>query len=82
MTNKHIGSHFDDFLADEGVLDEVTAVAIKRVLAAQTSYKQALAEVSRLVDLDPAAGTPEGDKLQVLTSLVEAYEAAQYPTQP
>ncbi len=27
----HTGSNFDSFLAEEGILDEVTAVAIKRV---------------------------------------------------
>lgn len=30
-----IGSSFDDFLADEGILQEVTEAAIKRVLARQ-----------------------------------------------
>jgi predicted XRE-type DNA-binding protein len=33
--NPHTGSSFDDFLADEGILEECTAVAIKRVLARQ-----------------------------------------------
>ena len=31
--NKHIGSNFDDFLAEEGLLAEAEAVAIKRVVA-------------------------------------------------
>lgn len=42
-------------------------------------YKQALAEVSRLVDLDPEMGTPNGDKLQALAASVETYEALHYP---
>ena len=33
--NKHIGSSFDDFLEDEAILEEVSAVAIKRVVAWQ-----------------------------------------------
>ncbi len=33
--NRHIGSDFDDFLRDEGLLADVQAVAIKRVLALQ-----------------------------------------------
>jgi DNA-binding phage protein len=33
--NLHIGSDFDDFLKEEGVLDEVQAVAVKRVVAYQ-----------------------------------------------
>ena len=31
--NKNIGSSFDDFLEEEGIKEEVTIVAIKRVLA-------------------------------------------------
>lgn len=33
--NPHIGSDFDDFLADEGLLEETTALALKRVIAWQ-----------------------------------------------
>lgn len=33
--NKHIGSSFDDFLAEEGLLADVEAVALKRVIAFQ-----------------------------------------------
>lgn len=33
--NPHIGSNFDDFLEEEGMLEEATAVAIKRVIAWQ-----------------------------------------------
>lgn len=29
MKNPNIGSDFDDFLAQEGMLEEVTAVAVK-----------------------------------------------------
>jgi antitoxin HicB len=38
MTRKkkgRIGSSFDDFLKEEGIYEEVTAVAIKRVIARQ-----------------------------------------------
>ena len=35
MDNKHLGSNFDDFLEEEGILAEVEAVAIKRVIAFQ-----------------------------------------------
>ncbi|XID74309.1 XRE family transcriptional regulator [Alkanindiges sp. WGS2144] len=31
----HVGSSFEDFLQEEGILEDVTAVAIKRVLAWQ-----------------------------------------------
>jgi len=33
--NKHRGSSFDNFLEEEGILEECTAVALKRVLAMQ-----------------------------------------------
>jgi antitoxin HicB len=36
-TNKHFGSDFDDFLADDGQLEAATAVATKRVIAWQIS---------------------------------------------
>ena len=42
-------------------------------------YRAALREVSRLMDLDPDIGTPNGDKLDVLATLVQAYEATHYP---
>lgn len=35
MNKKNIGSDFDEFLAEEGLLEEVEAVAIKRVVAYQ-----------------------------------------------
>ncbi len=35
MNQKNIGSSFDDWLREEGIQDEVTSGAIKRVLARQ-----------------------------------------------
>jgi DNA-binding phage protein len=34
-TNPHLGSSFDSFLEQEGILEEVTARALKRVIARQ-----------------------------------------------
>ncbi|WP_271251754.1 helix-turn-helix domain-containing protein [Pseudanabaena sp. Chao 1811] len=43
MTNNcYLGSSFDDFLEDDGILNEVTEVALKRVLAWQV--EQAMKE--------------------------------------
>jgi antitoxin HicB len=43
MTNNfHLGSSFDDFLEEDGILNEVTEVALKRVLAWQV--EQAMKE--------------------------------------
>ena len=33
--NKHIGSSFDDFLQEEGILAEAEATAVKRIIAHQ-----------------------------------------------
>jgi antitoxin HicB len=38
MNQQHLGSNFDDFLAEEGLLAEAEAVAVKRVLANQIEH--------------------------------------------
>jgi antitoxin HicB len=43
MKAENIGSNFDDFLLEEGLLDEANAVAIKRVIAWQI-YKEMKAQ--------------------------------------
>lgn len=35
MSKKHIGSDFDEFLEEQGVREDITALAIKRVIAWQ-----------------------------------------------
>ena len=35
MNNNHVGTDFDDFLEEEGILAETEAVAVKRVIAFQ-----------------------------------------------
>ena len=42
-------------------------------------YKAALREISRLMADDPVSGTAEGDRLDILATLVQAYEARQFP---
>ena len=44
----------------------------------EADYKAALRTVSKLVDADPAAGTREGDKLDIMATLVAAYEARHF----
>jgi len=39
MKQEHIGSSFDDFLREEGIYEEVTATAVKRVLARQITQE-------------------------------------------
>jgi HTH-type transcriptional regulator / antitoxin HigA len=43
-------------------------------------YEAALIEVERL--WGAKSGTPEGDRLDVLATLIDAYEAAHYPMDP
>ncbi|MBF0342066.1 MAG: helix-turn-helix domain-containing protein [Magnetococcales bacterium] len=40
----------------------------------EQDYDAALAEVERLMDADPDPDTPEGDRLDILTTLIAAYE--------
>lgn len=42
-----IGTNFDDFLAEEGMLDEVNAVAVKRVIAWQIEQTMKAKRVSK-----------------------------------
>ncbi len=83
MAKKNIGSNFDDFLKEEAMLEEVTAVAMKRVIAwqiaqemkAQQMTKTALAKkmhtsraaLNRLLD--------ENDASLTLTTLASAAAA-------
>lgn len=43
----------------------------------EMNYKTALSEIERIMDAEP--DTPEGDRLDVLTTLVEVYEQKYYP---
>jgi predicted XRE-type DNA-binding protein len=83
MAKKNIGSSFDDFLKEEAMLEEVTAVAMKRVISwqiaqemkAQQLTKTALAKrmhtsraaLNRLLD--------ENDSSLTLTTLASAAAA-------
>ena len=45
--NEYIGSSFDDFLREEGLLDEVNAIAAKRVIAWQIAEAMKLSGVTK-----------------------------------
>lgn len=47
MKKQNVGSDFDDFLAQEGMLDEVTAVAVKRVIAWQIEQEMAAQKITK-----------------------------------
>ena len=50
-----------------------------RPIRTRSDYRAALAEVSPLFDREPQRGTPEGDRFDVLVTLIEAYEREHFP---
>ena len=50
-----------------------------RPIHTEDDYKIALREVSADFDSEPAPDTPDGDRFEVLLTLVEAYETKHYP---
>ena len=49
-----------------------------RVIKTTSAYRSYLAEVERLVQLDPQADTPEGERLELLALLVEQFEQRRF----
>ena len=47
MKNKHIGTSFDDFLQEEGLLAEAEATAVKRVIAHQIEKEMEERHISK-----------------------------------
>lgn len=47
MKNQNIGSDFDDFLAEEGMLEEATAMAVKRVIAWQIEQEMSAQKITK-----------------------------------
>lgn len=45
----------------------------------EADYKATLRQISALMASDPAPATPKGDRLDILTTLVQAYEARHWP---
>ncbi|AGL86906.1 MULTISPECIES: helix-turn-helix domain-containing protein [Pseudomonas] len=50
-----------------------------RPIHTDQDYRAALKSVSPLFDNEPQPGTPEGDYFDVMITLIEAYEARQFP---
>ena len=50
-----------------------------RIIKGDEEYRHALAQAEALVAIDPRPGTAEGDRLEVLTLLIEDYETRQFP---
>ena len=47
MNEKNIGSNFDEFLEEEALLDEATAVAVKRVIAWQIAQEMKVQHLTK-----------------------------------
>jgi HTH-type transcriptional regulator/antitoxin HigA len=50
-----------------------------RVLRSQEEYDNAVAEIDRLLNLDPRPSSEEHDRLEILSLLVEDYDAKHNP---
>lgn len=50
-----------------------------RPIHTDQDYRAALQSISPLFDNEPQPGTPEGDYFDVMITLIEAYEARQFP---
>lgn len=50
-----------------------------RPIRNEADYQWALKEVSRYFDNEPVFGTPDADRFDVLTDLIEAYESRHWP---
>ena len=83
MKKQNVGSDFDEFLAEEGMLEEVTAVAVKRVIAwqieqemsAQKMTKTAMAKKMRTSRASLNRLLDENDTSLTLTTLAGAAAA-------
>lgn len=83
MKNQYIGSDFDDFLVEDGTLEDVTAVAVKRVIAwqieqemlAQKMTKTAMAKKMRTSRASLNRLLDANDTSLTLTTLVGAATA-------
>lgn len=47
MARRHIGSNFDAFLEEEGLLEDLTVIAVKRYIAYQLTEKMAEENLSK-----------------------------------
>jgi len=53
-----------------------------RAIRTEADYEWALAEVEQYFEKEPALGTPDSDRFEILATLIEAYEARHWPIEP
>jgi hypothetical protein len=62
MDAKHIGSNFDDFLAEEAILDECNALAMKRVIAWQIEQENEGVRELEILNVPIKKGRDKGEE--------------------
>jgi len=60
-------------------MQTVIDISTPHVLRTEEEYDAAVAEIDRLLDLDPAPSSADSDRLELLAVLVEDYEARHDP---
>ncbi|TPM45462.1 type II toxin-antitoxin system HigA family antitoxin [Mesorhizobium sp. B2-2-3] len=50
-----------------------------RPLKTEADYDRAIAEITQYFENEPEIGSPDGDRFDVLATLIEAYEDKHYP---
>ena len=50
-----------------------------RPIKTEADYDWAIAEITKYFESEPEVGTPDGDRFDVLATLIEAYEDEHYP---
>ena len=51
-------------------------------IQSERDHQTALQQISALMESDPDPGTPQGDRLDILATLVQAWEARHHPIEP
>lgn len=59
-----------------GIPDMFNLTAIR----SEEDYARVIAEIEKLIDVDPQTGTPEANQLELLTLVANAYEAKAFPS--
>lgn len=79
---KFIGTHkeYDQIGANTVGLFFKGANMEIRPIRTKADYQATLKRVSALVDADPKRGTPKGNRLEILGTLIASYEAKHYAT--
>jgi HTH-type transcriptional regulator/antitoxin HigA len=55
-------------------------VSVIKVIKSEADHTAALTRLEQLMDLNPAAGSPEAEELEVLALLIRNYESSRFPT--